>query len=300
MNAWTSLRRLLPAGGPSAQLARLADALGVQAGELAALRTGPRYHYRPFTVAKGDGRQRDVLAPSPALKALQRRLLHRVLAPLPVHYAATGFRPGRSPVTNARWHAHQTLIATVDLRDFFASTRAGRVRHFFAGRGWDGEALGVLMRLCVHRGGLPQGAPTSPCLSNLVNVGLDGRLWHLAAWNGATYTRYADDLTFSWRAGRVPGGFREAVEDCLSAAGYAVQPLKGWRVSRVEERPRVTGLVLTGAGGVRVPWPVRWRAWCWRWRAWWSADEAARAKAAGYAGWLRAVRRHGPWGASSL
>lgn len=290
MSAWDPLIRLFPATGPSPQLASLAGILAVEADELASLRLGARYHYRHFEIAKGDGRPRGIAAPSAALKALQRRLLDRLLAPLPVHDNATAFRRGHSVVVNARRHAHQTLIATVDLCDFFGATRAGRVRRFFARQGWEGAALQALMRLCVYRDGLPQGAPTSPCLSNLVNVGLDQRLSDLAARTGALCTRYGDDLTFSWRAARMPDGFRNAVEDALAAAGYAVQPAKGWRVSRIEERPRITGLILTGAGGVRVPWPARWRAWWWRWRAWWSASKAVRAKAAGFAGWLRMVR----------
>jgi hypothetical protein len=286
-----SLRSLLsPPKGWSEQARRLADALEVGVGELASIRLGPRYHYRPFTVAKGDGRERRILAPSPALKVLQRRLLDHVLGPLPVHDCATAFRPGFSIVYNARRHARQTLIATVDLRDFFESIRGGRVRSFFARQGWHGDALETLMRLCVYRDGLPQGAPTSPCLSNLVNVPLDERLKNLAERTTGVYTRYADDLTFSWKGERVPDGFCSAVEDCLQAAGYEIQPKKGWQVSHLRERPRVTGLVLAGGGRVRVPWDLRWRFWCCRWRSWWSSDEVVRARLAGYTGLLRMVK----------
>jgi hypothetical protein len=293
MNLRELLAQLPAAGGRSEELAPLARILGLRPDEVASFRLGPRYHYRPFTVAKRDGRRRDILAPSPALKALQRRLLDGLLGPLPVHICAIAFRRDQSVVTNARRHIFRTLVATVDLCDFFASTRAWRVRRFFAGPGYRGDAPDALMRLCVYRGGLPQGAPTSPYLSNLVNYGLDLRLWHLAGRSAAVYTRYGDDLTFSWNAERLPDGFRVAVEEHLAAAGYAVQPLKGWRVSRIEERPRVTGLVLTPGGGIRVPWPGRWRAWWWRWRALWSNSPAVRAKAEGYAAWLGMVHRQG-------
>ena len=89
---------------------------------------------------------------------------------------------------NARPHARSRLIATVDLRDFFESTRAARVRRCFVEQGWRDESLQALMRLCVFRDGLPQGAPTSPCLSNLVNVRLDERLHGLARRARAIYT----------------------------------------------------------------------------------------------------------------
>jgi hypothetical protein len=296
MSALDPLARLLPAGWrptlaargeDTEQARRLADILGVAAGELPSLRLGPRLHYRPFTVAKPDGRERRLLAPSPALKRLQRRLLDGYLAGLPSHPCATAFAPGSSVVRNARPHARSALVATVDLRDFFESTRAARVRSFFAGQGWRGEALGVLMRLCVHRDGLPQGAPTSPCLSNLVNAGLDERLLRLCRRSGAAYTRYGDDLTFSWASGRMPGDFRPAVEDLLARAGYEVQPRKGWRVAPIAARPRVTGLVLCGGGRLGVPWPLRWRMWCLRWRSWWTADEGTRARLRGYEGYVR-------------
>src|SRR5262249_49196530 len=154
----------------------------------------------------------------------------------PVSACATAFRRGSSVVHNARRHARQKWIATVDLRDFFESTRAARVRAFFVRQGWRDEELRTLMRLCVYRNGLPQGAPTSPCLSTLVNASLDDRLSRLAQRTGAVYTRYGDDLTFSWSSGRLPGGFQRAVEDGLHAAGYEVQPRKGWRVSPISAR----------------------------------------------------------------
>src|SRR5262249_18270480 len=156
-------RRLASPAVPSEQTWRLAVILDVPPGDLASLRLGPRLHYRPLTIPKPDGRDRRLLAPSPALKALQRRLLDNYLAHLPAHACATAFRPGSSIVRNARVHARQRLIATVDLRDFFESTRAARVRAFFVRHGWRDLELQTLMRLCVHRNGLPQGAPTSPC-----------------------------------------------------------------------------------------------------------------------------------------
>src|SRR5687767_12004061 len=126
-----SLRSLMTPARSSEQAGRLAGILKVPVGELASIRMGPRYHYRPFSIAKRDGRERRLLAPSPALKTLQRRLYDDYLASLPAHACATAFRSGLSIVDNARRHARQTLIATLDLRDFFESTRAGRVRAFF-------------------------------------------------------------------------------------------------------------------------------------------------------------------------
>ena len=298
MNAFEPLLRWLPTGwhpqteetgDGSGPARRLAGLLGEEAGAPATLRLGPLLHYRPFAIAKPDGRERRLLAPSPALKRLQRRLLDRYLAGLPAHPCATAFGRGASIVRNARPHARSRLVATVDLRDFFETTRAARVRAFFAREGWRGEELRALLRLCVYRDGLPQGAPTSPWLSNLVNVALDERLCRLCRRSGAIYTRYGDDLTFSWSSGGLPGGFQRAVEDHLSGAGYEVQPRKGWLVVPISSRPRVTGLVLKGDGRLGVPWSLRRRVWCLRCRAWWSADEGVRARLRGYEGYLRMV-----------
>jgi hypothetical protein len=298
MTIFQPLTRLLPAGlrllgAPRArpeQAQSLADILQIEVGELASIRLGARYHYRPFTIAKPDGRPRRLLAPSPALKMLQRRLLDSYLAQLPVHASATAFCSGSSIVLNARAHARQNLIATVDIRDFFESTRAARVRAFFVKQGWRDEELRTLMRLCVHGNGLPQGAPSSPCLSNLVNYPLDEHLWRLARQTGAIYTRYGDDLTFSWNGDHMPGGFQRGVEDGLHQAGYEIQPRKSWQVRPISGRPCVTGLVLSGEGRVSIPRTVRWRMWCLRWQSWWSADKDVQARLHGYQGFVRMVK----------
>jgi hypothetical protein len=273
---------------------RLSAILGIAPQELSTVRLGRQYHYNPFSIPKRDGRERVILAPTPALKALQRRLLRRYLARLPLHHAATAFRSGGSVVANARRHAGQAVVATVDIADFFPSTSANRVRRFFLAHGWRGEALSALMRLCVYRGGLPQGAPTSPCLSNLVNVELDEALEALARRSGGTYTRYGDDLTFSWptehaaKASQVEASVRKH----LLQAGYRVQPRKGWQVWRVAAEPEVNGVVLARDGGLRAPARIhrqvrRLRRLRRRWR--WRTDEVTRARLLGYEGYVSAI-----------
>lgn len=293
------LARLLPGtlraalgriGAPPDQDRQLAAILGVDPARLDALRLGPEYHYRPGVVAKRDGRTRAIFAPSPALKQLQHRLLKDHLAGLLIHPCATAFHPGASAVRHARAHARSALVATVDLRDFFDTTRAARVRGFFAAQGWRDEPLRALVRLCTFRGGLPQGAPTSPCLSNLVNTRLDERIRRIAARSGAAYTRYADDLAFSWAAGRaMPGDFTRAVEDALGAEGYEVQPSKGWAIRPIAARPVVTGLVLLGDGRLRIPWPLRLQILRLRCQSWWAPDPHTRARLDGLRGYERMV-----------
>jgi hypothetical protein len=269
----------------------LAQVLKIPARDLPRVRMGRRYHYRPFALPKKDGFTRQVYAPSPALKELQRRLLKRHLAFLPVHPAATAFVPGASIVSNVRRHVGQAIIATVDLADFFPSTTANRARSWFIRQGWGGLALTTLMRLCVYRNGLPQGAPTSPCLSNLVNVDLDAALDELARRSGATYTRYGDDLCFSWPTEAIPATFKNAVQRELLVADYQVQPRKGWQIKRITERPQITGLVLDGNGQI-APLPhVRAKVRRLRWLSWLKRSTPSQnAQLLGYDGFLRMLK----------
>jgi len=293
------LARLLPPWGRDDREAkereRLAYILGVPIDELDAIRMGPRYHYRPIAGIKPDGRERRILAPSPALKKLQRRFLSGYLDDLRPHPAAKAFHRGGSTMAHVLPHSRSRLIATVDLRDFFESTRGGRVARWLAAQGWGREAVQTLTRLCVYRDGLPQGAPTSPSLSNLVNHRLDKRLTSLTRRTGGVYTRYGDDLAFSWQDERPPDGFTAAVEDALARSGYEIQPLKGWRVGATRDGFELVGLIIRGDGRVRVPRSLRWRATLLRWRALLGRDPMVNARASGLDGYLKMVDRSPRW-----
>jgi RNA-directed DNA polymerase len=155
-------------------------------------------HYRQFTIPKRSGGARRILAPDDDLKKLQRRILRRLLGRLRAHPAAMGFERNRSIVTNARLHVGRAAVLRMDVVDFFPTTSTRRVRKYLRRIGWNRQAARLLVRLCCHDGGLPQGAPTSPRLSNLVNYRLDARLAGMARKLGAVYTRYADDITVSF------------------------------------------------------------------------------------------------------
>ena len=223
--------------------------LGMSVEELNAVR--PSYHL--FTLPKRSGGMRQITAPDPELKTLQRRILRRLLARLKVHPAVTGFEKGHSIVTHAAFHADQAVVLRLDIRDFFASTPARRVRDYFRRIGWTDDAARLLTRLTTHEGGLPQGAPTSPRLSNLVNYRMDARLEGLAHRLDARYSRYADDLTFSFSvddANRIRR-LIASVTVILHESGYRVRRQK-LRIRRRHQQQRVTGLVVNG-GRPRLP-----------------------------------------------
>jgi len=242
-------------GGGTLTVAELARRLGVAEAELRALRPA----YRRFQIPKRAGGQRTIYEPEESLKRVQRLLLRRLLRRRAAHPAAHGFERGRSIVTCARPHARRAVVLRMDIRDFFASTKAGRVEKYFRRVGWDAEAASLLARLCTHEGGLPQGAPTSPRLSNLVNYRLDARLAALARKCGAAYTRYADDLTFSFAADDRASVHRviRVTKKILGEAEYRLHTDKKLRVLRRHQRQTVAGLVVNER--VRLPRRTRRR-----------------------------------------
>lgn len=218
----------------------------------------PRFRYRHWSIPKKDGNLREIAEPGPALKAAQQRILAKLLKKARPHQAALGFRRGCSIVDHASAHAGATTIITADIQDFFPSTGYGRVRRWWEKRGYAPVDARLLTTLTTYRGALPQGAPTSPLLSNLVNWELDAAIDRFVRVSGGTYTRYADDLAFSWAGGGSPPLTLEAfVRARLREAGYTLHERKGWHVWRRKDEPEVTGLVLARDGAVELPQAMR-------------------------------------------
>ncbi|GAA1480536.1 hypothetical protein GCM10009624_09760 [Gordonia sinesedis] len=217
-------------------------------------------HYRVFRVAQRH-RTRVIEAPKPRLRETQRRLLSRLVGRVPAHPAARGFVPGSSPAAFAWPHTDRAVVLRVDLRHCFTSIGVGRVRQVFTDVGYPQPIARVLADLCTTatpaadlRGldwtqaallrarHLPQGAPTSPHLANLVLRGLDRRVDGYARKHGLHYTRYGDDLALSgdtMHAGRTLWTVLRIVDD----AGFTVHPDKV-RVMRAHQRQRLAGLVV--------------------------------------------------------
>ncbi len=249
------------------QPADLAAALGLTVGKLRWLcfhsDVASRIHYIQFEVPKKSGGLRIVSAPHQSLAAAQRWVLDNILAKLPVEQAAHGFVAGRSTLSNAQSHAGQGVLVNVDLEGFFPSIGFPRVRHLFRRLGYSGSIATLLALLCTEcprkkviydgtiyfvatgKRGLPQGACTSPAISNQIARKLDRRLTGLAMKLGIVYTRYADDLTFSAnkafndKVGYLLARIRHVAKD----EGFALNPAKT-RVKRAHTRQIVTGLVV--------------------------------------------------------
>ena len=173
-------------------------------------------HYHTFEIPKKPEGKRTIWAPNPELKKSQRWVLDEIVHKLPVHGAAHGFVPGCSIGTNAQVHMNSSKIISMDIKDFFPTFTFRRVKGVFRQMGYlDGIAT-LLALLCtesprekvtykeqtyfvaVGERCLPQGSPASPGITNLACMRLDRRLTGLASSLGWRYSRYADDITFSY------------------------------------------------------------------------------------------------------
>jgi retron-type reverse transcriptase len=234
---WFRARR-----GWGLKVEELARRLEMPADELRAF--SPRYR-TAFIKKRGRG-ERQLLVPDKRTKELQRKLLNRVLRRLRTHAAAVGFERGRSIVHNALPHAGQSVVVRLDVVDFFPSTAAERLEQYFRRIGWNKSAAELLVRMTTHDGGLPQGAPTSPRLSNLVNYLLDVQMFRLAKrWKGQ-YTRYADDITFSFPEDypRHVRGVIQKARRILKTHGYQMHHWRKLHIRRQHQQQIVTGLVV--------------------------------------------------------
>ena len=218
-------------------------------------------HYVHFLVPKKSGGERALCAPHKKLAAAQRWVLEQILSKLTAHDAAHGFVAGRSILTNAQPHVGSAVVVNCDLCDFFPTVTAHRVIGLFKQIGYSpavATVLALLVTECPRRKvlfngktwyvatgerALPQGACTSPALSNLVARRLDARLAGVCRKLGWTYTRYADDLTFSAKEPSDRIGYLLArVRHIAQDEGFAVNEKKT-RVLKPAARQTVTGVV---------------------------------------------------------
>ena len=226
----------------------------------------PAQNYKTFKIKKKNGGNRVIDAPNDELLFLQRRasdLLQDCLQDAvateghksPLHH---GFQRKKSIVTNAKPHRAQRFVFNIDLSDFFSTINFGRVYGFFKkNRNFQlvDEVAATLAQICCYQGRLPQGAPTSPVASNLICQTIDYRLSKLAERYGCSYTRYADDLTFSTSERKFPRQIGSKaifsaqwspgrkLNNEIKASGFLVNASKT-RMQYAQSRQTVTGLVV--------------------------------------------------------
>jgi len=239
--------------------------------------------YRSFDIPKKSGGVRTIHAPEPQLALLQTRLTELLYAC--VHekkktdrrfwFASHGFHQGRTIVSNAEVHRRRRFVFNLDLENFFGTINFGRVRGFFIHDSMfslEPKIATIIAQIACHDNALPQGSPCSPVISNLIGNILDSRLLALARDARCTYTRYADDLTFStneklfpteiavnahgadWEVGKK---LRKEIEK----SGFFINPVKT-RMSLRRSRQTVTGLVVNDKANINQDYYRAARAMC--------------------------------------
>lgn len=201
--------------------------------------------YETFELPKRRGGTRTISSPNQPIQFLQHSFLRVCTYLFPRHDCVHGFERGRSHISNAAQHVDKEWVYSLDIENFFPTIHWGRVYGMLQTHPVhaSSDVARILVNLCTNDGCLPQGAPTSPILSNLLCRKLDSRLFRWARENGYAYTRYADDLTFSTNQGRFAEGDRAFIKEILADEGFSVNEEKE-RLMPSHTRQMVTGLIV--------------------------------------------------------
>ncbi len=201
--------------------------------------------YQEFQIVGKKGKSRTICAPSKRLKARQRWILDYILYNIPVAQCCEGFRKKHSIYTNAKQHIGYQQNLNMDIKDFFPSITQDRVVQVYKEIGYSTDAADALGRTCCHEGRLPQGAPTSPYLANIVCKTMDMQLMDYARRHHMVYTRYADDMAFSGDCDMSKHCVE--IERIIEQHGFEVNAQKT-RIYTGKKRRMITGIVVKDDG----------------------------------------------------
>lgn len=228
----------------------LAQLVGLDYFEVSKMIIRPESYYRQFTIPKKSGGNRTISAPYPSLMLMQRWIYENILLPnFKFGDYVTGFVLKRSIKDNASPHCGHTMVLQMDIKDFFPSITINRVINVFNILGYPYRISYYLAALCCKDGVLPQGAPTSPILSNIIAGKMDRRLQGLCDKSCITYTRYADDLTFS--GDKIYASFIKLVSRIINEEGFTVNVDKT-KLLHKNARKIITGVSIS-SGRTTIP-----------------------------------------------
>ncbi|PAE23881.1 retron St85 family RNA-directed DNA polymerase [Bacillus sp. 7894-2] len=204
--------------------------------------------YKEHKIIKSNGGYRTISAPSFNLKAIQRWVLDNILYKYQVSDNANGFVKGKSIKNNAESHIGKEIILNIDIKNFFPSITFQQVFYLFYNSGYTKEMSFTFAKLLTFKGRLPQGSPASPYLANILCKKLDSRLNGFAIKIGASYSRYADDITFSGDADI----YRHIsfIRNIIESENFKINEKK-LRVQKSNSKQEVTGLIISN-GEVKV------------------------------------------------
>lgn len=221
----------------------LAQHSGFPSRLLRQLAFGDEKAYTTFHIPKKAGGTRLIQSPTYPLRSVQRWILRNILNRLHTTSSSFGFEPGSKLRLHALEHVGARAILTFDIRDFFPSISIARVTRVLRVAGYSSSAASILAHLCTCGGSLPQGAPTSPRLANLACFRMDRRLSRFSEGQGISYSRYADDMSFSASSASALAKARPFITHIVRDSGFRLNHTKT-RLIGPQGRRTVTGLVI--------------------------------------------------------
>ncbi|QFP63329.1 reverse transcriptase family protein [Brucella anthropi] len=221
---------------------------GRHLGDLMSMIFATEKFYREFKLRKRSGGYRRILAPYPSLLEVQQWIKDNILSKYELQNCVTGFRDGYSIVDNARMHCGRDILIKIDIRDFFPSINFNQIMGVFHKAGYANNVCFYLSRLTTLDNQLPQGAATSPSLSNIVCRNMDKRFLLLSKNHRLRYTRYADDISISGK--HISDGMIRLFFEIVESEGFRINTDK-FRILNANDKKIVTGLDIS-SGRPRV------------------------------------------------
>lgn len=212
---------------------------------ISSLVENPDSFYDNFKIPKKSGGVRSIDAPKEDLKQLQRSIYQLLDLMFTPHDAAHGFIEERSVITNAAPHVSKDYVLNIDLKDFFPSITKERVINALQLEPFElnDYLVSTLAKLMTYKGILPQGAPSSPLVTNIIALPLDKQLKGFAAEQGITYSRYVDDITFSSDEYVYDPLLINEINSVISNNGFKLN-WKKFRLQKYYHRQEVTGIIV--------------------------------------------------------
>lgn len=217
--------------------------VGVDSSTLLNIANSQKHYYRKFYISKKNGKKRKIEEPLPTLKDIQKFILENILYKIPCSIYSKAFIPKKTIIENAKFHKRQNELLKIDLKNYFSSIHDSMIYNFFIDLGYSKELCILFTKLCTLSNSLPQGAPTSPYLSNLVTINLDNQLFEFC--NNANprlrYSRYADDISISGQS--LPSDIIKSVSKIIKNNKLSINYDKV-HIIKCHQKQIVTGIVV--------------------------------------------------------
>ncbi|MCJ8006511.1 retron St85 family RNA-directed DNA polymerase [Lederbergia wuyishanensis] len=222
----------------------LSNQVGISKRMLYLLSQQTNKYYKQFQIPKKNNTFREISSPSYSLKLVQRWILEEVFYKINVTDEALAFKKGVNGIKqNATYHLYSLYILGIDIKDFFPSISREKVFYLFKNLGYNNFISNVLSNLCTLDNSLPQGAVTSPYISNIICYNLDRRIKGLCEKRDIVYSRYADDLTFSCDNKDTLKKMYKVLEGIIVDEGFEVNRSKTRFLSPISHK-KLTGITI--------------------------------------------------------